>query len=132
MPQLQSMVLKDRRSPIVDHTFTPRNIAGNVGELVESKGVPVGESRFTISLRKTSNGRYKGVCKLAIPVVAAQLVNGISTPVVVRTAFAEVSVDFAATSSLEERNDAIGMIQNALASTNPVVNGVFVNLEGVY
>lgn len=132
MPQLQTTILKDRASPVVDHTFTPRNIVGNVGELVESQGVPVGESRMTISLRKTPQGRYKGVLKLAVPEVVAQTINGVSTPVIARTAFVEVSVDFAATSSSEERDNAIGMIQSALDPATTLVNGVFVNLEGVY
>lgn len=132
MPQLQTTVLKDRASPVVDHTFTPRNIVGNVGELVESQGVPVGESRMTISLRKTPQGRYKGVLKLAVPEVVAQTINGVSTPVIARTAFVEVSVDFASTSSSEERDNAIGMIQSALDPSTTLVNGVFVNLEGVY
>lgn len=132
MPQLQTTVLKDRASPVVNHTFTPRNIVGNVGELVESQGVPVGESRMTISLRKTPQGRYKGVLKLAVPEVVAQTINGVSTPVIARTAFVEVSVDFAATSSSEERDNAIGMIQSALDPATALVNGVFVNLEGVY
>lgn len=132
MPQLQTTILKDRATPVADRTFTPRNIVGNVGELVESQGVPVGEGRLTVSLRKTASSRYKGVVKLAVPQVAAQIVNGVSTPIVVRTAYAEVHVDFAATSSQEERNNIVGMIQSALNPSNTLVNGMLVNLEGVY
>nr|URG15408.1 MAG: coat protein [Leviviridae sp.] len=132
MPQLQQMVLQDRANPPVDHTFTPRNIVGGVGELVESQGVPVGEKRFTVSLRKTQNGRYKATLKLAIPVVAAKLVDGISTPTVVRTAYVEVNTDFAGTSSQEERADAIGLMTSALASDNTMINSVVTDLEGIY
>lgn len=132
MPQLQQMVLQDRANPPVDHTFTPRNIVGGVGELVESQGVPVGEKRFTVSLRKTQNGRYKATLKLAIPVVAAKLVDGISTPTVVRTAYVEVNTDFAGTSSKEERDDAIGLMASALASDNAMINSVISDLEGIY
>lgn len=132
MPQLQNAILKDRASTPVNHTFTPRDIKGNVGELVESQGVPVGENRLTVSLRKTANGRYKGVVKLAIPEVATQTINGVSTPVVVRTAYAEVNVDFSATSSEEERNNAIGMLHSALAPTVVLVNDTLVKLEGIY
>ena len=132
MPQLQNAVLKDRATTPVNHTFTPRDIKGNVGELVETRGVPVGENRLTVSLRKTANGRYKGVVKLAIPEVATQTINGVSTPVVVRTAYAEVNVDFSATSSQEERNNAIGMLHSALAPTVVLVNDTLVKLEGIY
>lgn len=132
MPQLQSMVLKDRASTPVNHTFTPRNIVGGVGELVESQGVPVGENRFTISLRKTQNGRYKGVAKLSVPQVATRIIDGVETPVITRVAYVDVQVDFASTSSTEERNNVIGMIQDALSPTNKLVNDTFVNLEGVY
>lgn len=132
MPQLQNAVLKDRQTVPVNHTFTPRNIVGGVGELVESQGVPVGENRLTVSLRKTSNGRYKGVVKLAIPVVASQTVNGVVTPVIVRTAFAELTTDFASTSSQDERNDMIGMLASALAPGVVLINDTLVKLEGIY
>lgn len=132
MPQLQTAVLKDRQATPVNHTFTPRNIVGGVGELVETQGVPIGENRFTISQRKTANGRYKAVIKLAIPEVANQIINGVDTPVIVRTAFVELSTDFASSSSLQERNNAIGMMQSALNPAVVLVNDTLVNLEGIY
>ena len=132
MPQLQNVVLKDRASTPVDHTFTPRNIENGVGETVESQGVPVGENRFTIGLRRTTSGRYRGEARLVLPQVQSQVVNGVTTPVVVRTAYATVVFDFAATSTEAERNNAVGMVQSSLAATVPLVNDTFVKLQGVY
>lgn len=132
MPQLQPLILKDRAATPVSHNFAPRNIANGVGELVETSGVPIGEARFTISMRKTPTGRYKGVIKLAVPEVQTEIIDGISRPTVVRTGFAELSVDFAASSTTEERNNVIGMIQDALTPSKALVNDTLVKLEGVY
>lgn len=132
MAQLQNLVLKDREATPNDHTFVPRDIRDNVGEVVESTGVPVGESRFTISLRKTSNGRYKSTLKLVVPVVQNQTVNGIVTPVVVRTSYATIDFDYDARSTTNERNNFVGMIADALKADKALVNDTIVNLQGVY
>jgi len=132
MAQLQNLVLKDRAATPSDHTFVPRDIRDNVGEVVESTGVPVGESRFTISLRKTSNGRYKSTLKLVVPVVQNQTVNGIVTPVVVRTSYVTVDFDYDARSTTIERNNFVGMIADALKADKVLVHDTIVNLQGVY
>lgn len=132
MAQLQNLVLKDRKATPSDHTFVPRDIRDNVGEVVESTGVPVGESRFTISLRKTSNGRYKSTLKLVVPVVQNQTVNGIVTPVVVRTSYVTVDFDYDARSTTDERNNFVGMIADALKADKVLVHDTIVNLQGVY
>lgn len=132
MPQLQNLVLKDRASPAVDHTFTPRAINGTVGEVVESTGVPVGDGRATIGLRRTPTGKYKAELRLAIPVVQTQTINGVSSPVVVRTAFANLDFTFDSTSTEAERNNIVGMMANALDPTKALVNDTVVKLQGVY
>lgn len=131
MPQLQNLVLKDRAATPKDHTFTPRNIRDGVGESVETTGVPVGESRHSISLRRTAD-RYKVTQKLAVPVVATQTINGVSTPVVVRTSYVSVTFDFHATSSEAERNDIVGMLQSSYDPAKALVNDTVVKLQGVY
>lgn len=132
MPQLQPLVLKDRQATPVSHTFTPRNIAGGVGEVVESSGVPVGENRVTISLRKTQGGRYKGTLKMSFPIVQNQTVNGVTTPVVVRTGYLALETDFDSTSSEAERNNAIGQLADSLGVSQVLVNDTLVKLQGVY
>jgi hypothetical protein len=132
MPQLQSLVLTDRAATPVDHTYTPRDISGGVGAVVESTGVPIGDRRFTISLSRTAQNRYKPSLKLTLPVVQDETINGVTRPTVVRTAYVEVNFSFDQTSSEQERKDAVGLIQSALDSDASLVNDTVVKLEGVY
>ena len=132
MPSLQSIVLTDRAGTPVNHTFAPRDIVDGLGTVVESTGVPIGESRLQVALNKTSTGRYKGVLKLVIPVVQDQTVSGVVSPVVVRTAYADLTVTFDPTSTEQERKDTIGMLASALETSKTLVNDTFVKLQGVY
>lgn len=132
MPQLQSLVLTDRTpTTAVDHTFAPRDIKSGVGAVVESSGVPIGDNRFTISLRQINN-RYKAQMQLAVPVVQTQTINGVSTPVVVRTAYADLTFTFDSTSTEQERNDIVGMLASSLGTSKTLVNDTVVKLQGVY
>ena len=132
MPQLQNLVLKDRAATPVSHTFVPRDIRENVGTVVESSGVPIGESRVSVSLRKSNSQRYKTNVKLVVPVVQNQTVNGVITPVVVRTAYANVEFDFAASSTIQERGDVQGLVESAMAKTQSLIHDMVVGLQGVY
>lgn len=133
MPQLQSIVLTDRATPTpVNHTFQPRDIVGNVGTVVESSGVPIGDNRYTVSLVKTTGNRYKAVIKGHFPVVQNQTINGITSPVVVRTSYSELSFSFDASSTEQERKDVVGMVQSSLDAAKPLVNDLVVKLQGVY
>lgn len=133
MPQLQSLVLTDRTTPTpVNLTFVPRDIdAKGVGTVVNNAGTPIGEKRVTVSMKKR-NSRYYGQVRISIPVVATETINGVSKPVVVRTAFVNVDVTFDEKSTEAERNDAIGLLSSALAPAKVLVNDALVKLEGVY
>lgn len=132
MPQLQNLVVNDRAATPVAHTFIPRDIVDGVGTVVESNGTPVGENTFSVGLRKTPQGRYKAIIKGRFPIVQTQTVNGVATPVVVRTSFAEVTFNFESTSSEQERKDAVGMVADALSSSATLVNDTVTKLQGVY
>lgn len=133
MPQLTNLVLTDRKATPVAHTFTPRSLEGNVGMVAESTGVPIGDPRVTVSLGKpTAQGRYKPQIRFTFPVTQTQTINGISTPVIVRTSYAELSFNFDSTSSEAERNDIVGMVQSALDASKVLVNDTVVKLQGVY
>lgn len=133
MPQLATLVLKDR-TPVtpVDHIFVPKDIVDGIGTVVESTGVPVGDNRVAISLRQTPNGSYKGTVRLTLPEVQNQTINGITSPIVVRTAYAEATFTFAQSSTEQERTNAVGMLADALATSKAVVNDTIVKLQGVY
>lgn len=133
MPQLQTLVLTDRKATPVAHTFLPREIRENVGVVVESTGTPIGDPRVTVSLgRPTAQGRYKPSLRFTFPVVQTQTVNGVSAPVVVRTAYASVDFSFDGTSTEAERNDVMGMVQDALAASKVLIHDTVVKLQGVY
>lgn len=132
MPQLQTLVLKDRTTPTpVDHTFTPRDIKSGVGAVVETSGVPVGDGRYTISLRQVNN-RYKAQIQIAIPVVQNETINGIVTPKAVRTAYADLTFTFDSTSTEQERTNIVGMLADSLGTGKVLVHDTVVKLQGVY
>lgn len=133
MPQLQSVVLKDRATPTpVDHTFIPRDVRSDVGTVIETTGVPYGNSRLSVSLRVQPSGQYKPEVKLAIPVLVNETVNGVTIPKVVRTAYADVTFKFDPLSTEEERNNLVGMLADAFSTGKTLINDTVVKLQGVY
>jgi hypothetical protein len=132
MPQLGNLVLTDRAATPVNHTYTPRDIVNGVASVVESTGIPIGDNLFTASLTKTSGGRYKAVLKGTFPVVQTQTINGVSTPVVVRTTYAELTFSFADTSALQERKDALGLMASSLDPAKALINDMLTKLENIY
>lgn len=132
MPQLQNLVLTDRKATPVDHTFTPDNIQGNVASVVETTGIPIGNNRVTLSLTRSSTNKYKGSLRFSFPVVQMQTINGVTNPVVVRTSYANLDFTFDQTSTEAERNDVIGMVADALAEGQTLVNDTLVKLQGIY
>jgi len=133
MPQLQSVVLTDRSTPTPNNwTFVPRDIVQNVGTVVFSSGVPIGDSRMTVSTKRNSSGKYKSEIRMVIPVVQNQTINGVVSPVVVRTAYVNLDFTFDQTSTEDERNSVVGLLQSALGSSKTLVNDAVVKLEGVY
>lgn len=133
VPQLQNLVLTDRATTPVNHTFTPSGIDPKTGvaEVVETNGTPVGEPRYTIAMRKNGS-RAKASVKFVVPVVQTQTINGIATPVVVRTTYVTAEFSFDLRSSAQERKDAVGMFYSSLASGATLVNDTLVNLQGIY
>lgn len=128
-----NIVVKDRTSPTpVDRTFTPDgDDANGVHVFSEKTGVPAGNARITASLRQSA-GKYRPTIRLTLPIVQTQTLNGISTPVVVRTAYADVSFTFDALSSVQERADAVGMTANSLLAAQTMLNDMLVNLSDIY
>lgn len=132
MPSLQNTVLTDRATTPINHTFVPRDIVNNVGTVVNSTGVPLADKRLTISLNRTAQGNYKARIQFAVPLVENSVVNGVTIPVVTRTAYADLLFTFQSTSTEQERKDVVGMLQSALAPAQVLVNDTVVKLQGVY
>lgn len=132
MAQRTDLILTDRAETPVSHTLTPDGTDTNGVHLFSEKvGVPAGYPRFTASLRRTAE-KFRASLKLAVPVVATQTINGVSAPIVVRTAYAEVNFTFDQLSSAEERSDVIGMIADALSADQDQINDLLVNLSDIY
>lgn len=93
--------------------------------------MPAGNPRYTISLNK-KNGKYKATIKLVVPIVQTQVINGVSSPTVVRTAFVEFTSQFDEYSTAQERADAIGLFVNSMAASQTQVNDLLVNLSDIY
>lgn len=132
MPQLQNLVLTDRAATPVAHTFVPRSIEGYVATVAESSGTPIGDNKVSISMQKTAAGRYKAVVKMAFPIVQTETINGVSRPVVVRTAYADATFNFDASSTETERNNVVGMFADAFGTGKVLINDTVVKLQGIY
>lgn len=133
MAARSNLVVNDRASTPVAHTFTPDGDDPNgVHVFTEKTGVPAGYPRFTAQLRR-SNGKFRPSLRLAVPITQTQTINGVSTPVVVRTAYVEMNATFDELSTDQERKDAIGMLYNSMAPTGQtMVNDLLVNLSDIY
>jgi len=132
MPALASITVNDRAATPVAHTFSPVGIDANgVTSWKEVSGVPIGEKYFTLS-NKFSNGKYRVKLVFKYPIVQTQTVNGISTSVVVRTSYAELNLTFDSTSSLQERQDTVGQLANALPASQTMIDGVLTALGQIY
>jgi len=103
MPQFSNLILKDRAG--LDVTFKPKDVKAGVAKWVKTTGIPAGDQSVTVSSNDTQNGRRKAIVKLVIPVVQDVLVGNVSRPQVVRTAYAELTLNFDSLSLAQERAD---------------------------
>jgi hypothetical protein len=132
MPQMSNLVLTDRASTPVDHTFTPRDIVDGVATVVESGSVPLADKRFSLELRRTPQGRYKAALKGTFPTVATETINGVSRPTVLRQAYFDLTFSFADTSTEQERKDIVGQLASALDPSKTLVNDLVTKLQSIY
>lgn len=127
-----NLVVNDRAATPVAHTYSPDGDDANGVHLFSEKtGVPAGNPRFSARLT-SSKGKYRPSLRLQVPVVQTQTINGVSNPVVVRTAYAEVNFTFDALSSDQERKDCVGLTANALGASQTMINDLLVNLSDIY
>lgn len=136
MPVLQSIALTDRASTPVVHTFVPRDVVGGIGTVVDTSGVAIGEPRLTISGRR-SGTKFRSKLTLQTPIVQSQVINGVTSPIIIRTGYASVDFTFDETSSTQERKDLVGMLASALgasalASPKTLIEDTVVNQQGVW
>lgn len=134
MPSLQSLVLTDRQATPVNRTLLPIGSAGpgiGVVALADASGATITERRFSIGLRR-SGDRVRTTMKYRCPVVVTEVINGVSTPKVVREAYVDLTFNFHNTHTEAERNDVVGEITSALAASKVLVNDTVVKGQSVY
>lgn len=131
MPALQNLAVVDRETTPVTHTFVPRDVKDGTGLLVRNTGVPVGEEKLTVSMRKVGS-KFRGKLTFSVPVVQNETINGVVSPKVVRTGHATVEFTFDDTSSTQERTNLQGMVASSLGADKPLIFNTIVGLEGVY
>lgn len=127
-----NMILTDRATTPVNHTFSPDGVAATGTHLFSEKvGVPAGYPRYSARISRL-NGKYRANLKLAVPITQTQTINGVSNPVIVRTGYAEVNFTFDALSTEQERKDIVGMIASSLNASQAQINDLVVNLVDIY
>jgi len=130
MPQFSNLILKDRAG--LDVTFKPKDVKAGVAKWVKTTGIPAGDQSVTVSSNDTQNGRRKAIVKLVIPVVQDVLVGNVSRPQVVRTAYAELTLNFDSLSLAQERADITNYAMGCLEWGNTQINPVIIDGDGIY
>jgi len=132
MPAFATITVNDREATPVAHSFTPRMENAGTFEWRESNGVPIGDGKFTLSLRQNENGNYKARIRLEMPVVVNETINGVTVPKVERMSMADVMFTFSERSTTQERKNTVGLLANALAASQAQINSVLTDLENIY
>lgn len=128
MPALANLTLVGPGA--TNHVFKPRDIVQGVATLVESTGVPLEDRKATASITRTANGRVKVVLKLQFPVCQDMEVNGVTKPTLVRTAYADITLSADSSSTTEERQELIEMVNSFNGHTDVIK--LFKDLESYY
>jgi len=124
MPSYTNITINDREDTPVAHVFEP-HAKEPVPTFMEYGDTLVGNNTLTISARE-SNGKRRIRMDLKMPTVQTQNDNGITDPVVVRWAIAQVNFTFDEDSTEQERENAVGMIANALSASQTDLSAVFI------
>nr|WEU70924.1 MAG: coat protein [Hangzhou fiers-like virus 6] len=127
-----NVVINDRAGTPVAHTYSPDGDDKNGVHLWSEKGsVPAGNPKLSASVKQVGS-KYRVELRLAVPIVQTQTINGVSAPVVVRTANVNLVASFDSLSTTQERADAIGLMANAMAASQTQLNDLLVNVTPVW
>jgi hypothetical protein len=69
---------------------------------------------------------------LSVPTLVAETINSVVVYTVARTARAKVSLDFDQATTQQERDNIMGMLEDALGASTAQVNDVVVDGEMIY
>lgn len=125
-----SIVVNDRATTPVAHTFVPRLPGLGSHTFVEGNSVPLGSSTMSYKWRE-ANGQFYIRFASFIPIMVMETINGVSVPRVIRNSFVETNARFSNLSLEQERKDHMGIHTNALAAGQAMANAAFISLEGI-
>lgn len=128
MPAPTTLTVNDRAATPVAHDFLPGPRKDGVQYFLNSDGVKIGDKTITISQRQ-ANTKYKPRLVFTVPVVQIETINGIASPKVVRTAYADLTFTFDEESSPQERKDIVGFVYDTLDPAQTSVDAVITGLE---
>ena len=127
MAQLTPIVLNDGTA---DVTFLPHEITSqNVARLRTNAETVIGTEELSVQARDAVSNRRVTV-KVTLPVVQNEVINGITTPKVVRQQIATVELSLPKTSIKSDRKRARNLIANALS--NALIAAVIDSNESLY
>lgn len=133
MPAITSITVNDRESTPVAHTYDPAGPSSNgTFEWQEFDGVPMGNGKFTLSVRKNANGIFKCRMRLEHPVVVTETINGVDRLELERVATADTTFSFSDDSTLQERKNLVGVFANMLAESVTFIDDVVTGLKSPY
>lgn len=136
MAAIQNLVLTDRASTPVAHTFVPAGFEPN-GYVVKvrenaANGVPYGANEFTLGLRQTPSGLYKATMKLVKNRVITETINGVAKITTLKPLIAECTFTYPEDCTKEERNNLVGMFADGMGTSKALVNDTIVELNKAY
>jgi hypothetical protein len=131
MPSYAPFTVSDRETTPVVHNFVPSGETGGVFNFSETAAVKFAENTVSISSRDTGN-RNKVSIRLKNPVVYdAAEVGQPEQYTLLRTNYVQLTFDFAAGATTQERDNILGMI-NGLITDGHLVDTSVADGEPIY
>lgn len=130
MPEATSVTLTDRATSPVDHEYFRNGGTNGVALFTTREGVLSGTERLSVSVRRS--GRSKVDIRLSRPVTGTATIDGVQRSVVTRVNRAQVVLDFAPDSTLQERKDLVGMLEDLLGTDQTEMTTVMTQVEEFY
>jgi len=131
MPAFQSLTVNDRAGTPVAHAFLPREEVKGVYKVSEAAAITAGDKAFTVSTSKLSTKRKTRV-KFVFPVVVTETINGVAVSSVSRSNYVDAVFTMDDASTLQERNDTVGLFANALGAGVVLIHSTIVGGEGIW
>lgn len=127
-----NLILQDRAATPLTRTFSPAGMDPNgVHVFTEKTAIPIANSQYTARISKGKSA-YNVTLRLAMPVVQTQTINGVSSPVTLRTNYIEVKASVSLTSTDQERKDLVGIMAYSLNTGVGMINDMLVNVTDIY